>query len=372
MLFFFFFLSFLETDVKPKSSSLGGSGLGSSSASSSAPNAKDDLVLTASGADANAGLRRVSQRTGRPIDAFTVIDDGLTEHLSLCPPSLGEEVRASVWNTRGWTFQEVVASQDVMVLHDRFAMKLDSLTRFWKSLVTLVNGTVQDLIQDGADGDMAILEAITIINRLPIDALQPRKAQVKMPTFDSTRFTEEFIRDRACENPRDIVFSALALFPSEIQKDIQVDYALPVEEVYANITRSMMQHEGPFPLLNKVDEFGHYKTSSATPTWIPDYDYRHREYLSLRFQRTVLELPKMDDDASSQEGQGIEPKAQPEMQTMPLRSEHSIVATTSKTDITFANQGKVLQLPAILIGNFREIANPKPALSLVLAQVDVL
>lgn len=68
-------------------------------------------LIAAAGADADSGLRGVSHRTGRPINPFTIIDDGITEHLSLCPPSLGEQVRASVWNTRGWTFQEQALSQ---------------------------------------------------------------------------------------------------------------------------------------------------------------------------------------------------------------------------------------------------------------------
>ena len=67
--------------------------------------------VAASGANADAGLCGVSPRSGRPINSLTVIDDGVTEHLSLSPPSLGEEVRTSVWNTRGWTFQEQALSQ---------------------------------------------------------------------------------------------------------------------------------------------------------------------------------------------------------------------------------------------------------------------
>ena len=68
-------------------------------------------LVAASGENADSGLRGVSPRAGRPINPFTIIDDGITEHLSLCPASLGEEVRTSVWNTRGWTFQEQALSQ---------------------------------------------------------------------------------------------------------------------------------------------------------------------------------------------------------------------------------------------------------------------
>lgn len=74
----------------------------------------DDATVTliaASGVDANAGLRGVSPRAGLPIDPFTINDEGEHHHLSICPPSLADEVRASTWNTRGWTFQEQSLSQ---------------------------------------------------------------------------------------------------------------------------------------------------------------------------------------------------------------------------------------------------------------------
>ena len=74
--------------------------------------------VAASGQNADAGLRGVSPRRGRPINAVTVMDDGITEHLSLSPPSLGEEVRNSVWNTRGWTFQEHGLSQRCLYFTD--------------------------------------------------------------------------------------------------------------------------------------------------------------------------------------------------------------------------------------------------------------
>ena len=74
--------------------------------------------IAVTGGDANAGLRGMSPRNGRSINAMAVIDDGVTEHLSLSSPSLGEEVRTSVWNTRGWTFQEQALSQRCLYFTD--------------------------------------------------------------------------------------------------------------------------------------------------------------------------------------------------------------------------------------------------------------
>lgn len=74
--------------------------------------------VAASGQNADAGLRGVSPRKGRPVKSVTIADDGITEYLSLSPPSLGEEVRNSVWNTRGWTFQEQALSQRCLYFTD--------------------------------------------------------------------------------------------------------------------------------------------------------------------------------------------------------------------------------------------------------------
>ncbi|GME30090.1 hypothetical protein DL764_000711 [Neofusicoccum parvum] len=70
-------------------------------------------VIAADGSDADAGLRGISPRTGRPIEPTKIADasDGVTLNLSICLPSLCEEVRRSTWNTRGWTFQEQCLSR---------------------------------------------------------------------------------------------------------------------------------------------------------------------------------------------------------------------------------------------------------------------
>ncbi|KAK4159943.1 heterokaryon incompatibility protein-domain-containing protein [Cladorrhinum sp. PSN259] len=72
-------------------------------------------LIAAEGKDADAGLRgwqgSTSQRRGRPVEGVTIVaNDGdeknKTLRLAVCPPGLVEDVGASYWNTRGWTFQE--------------------------------------------------------------------------------------------------------------------------------------------------------------------------------------------------------------------------------------------------------------------------
>ncbi|RYP69876.1 hypothetical protein DL771_005819 [Monosporascus sp. 5C6A] len=70
-------------------------------------------IIAAAGSDADAGLRGISPRTGCLIEPakITNASEGTTLNLSICLPSLCEEVRRSTWNTRGWTFQEQCLSQ---------------------------------------------------------------------------------------------------------------------------------------------------------------------------------------------------------------------------------------------------------------------
>ncbi|KAL7621370.1 hypothetical protein AAE478_008691 [Parahypoxylon ruwenzoriense] len=65
-------------------------------------------VIAAGGSDARAGLMGISSRAGIPIRSTDIADRSGKTSLSLeiCPPTLSQEVRRSIWYTRGWTFQE--------------------------------------------------------------------------------------------------------------------------------------------------------------------------------------------------------------------------------------------------------------------------
>ncbi|KAF7948487.1 uncharacterized protein EAE97_003898 [Botrytis byssoidea] len=68
-------------------------------------------LIAAVGDDPHAGLRGVSHRPESPIEPYEIIDHGKLLTLSLCLPSLCEEVRKGKWYTRGWTYQEQCLSQ---------------------------------------------------------------------------------------------------------------------------------------------------------------------------------------------------------------------------------------------------------------------
>lgn len=70
-------------------------------------------IVAAVGNNADAGLRGVSPRRGRPIEVTKIVNasNGTTLHLSPCLLSLTEETRDETWSGRGWVFQEQSLSQ---------------------------------------------------------------------------------------------------------------------------------------------------------------------------------------------------------------------------------------------------------------------
>ncbi|PWY79143.1 HET-domain-containing protein [Aspergillus heteromorphus CBS 117.55] len=75
-------------------------------------------LVAAAGSDADAGLSGISPRTGQPLSPAQITNStsGTTLNLSLCLPSLCDEIRRATWNTRGWTFQEQSLSQRCLYL----------------------------------------------------------------------------------------------------------------------------------------------------------------------------------------------------------------------------------------------------------------
>ncbi|KAL2067031.1 hypothetical protein VTL71DRAFT_1455 [Oculimacula yallundae] len=148
--------------------------------------------------------------------------------------------------TRAWTFQESVASNEIMLLHDKYAVEMTALTNLLRVIRDTIDEVEEKITSQGLEGDMQILLAFATIRRLPIKSLQPQGLSGNIPSFDFTRWTEEFIALRDCENPRDRVFAAYALFPPEVRGMINVDYARRVEDVYIDISRAFIRREGLF------------------------------------------------------------------------------------------------------------------------------
>lgn len=70
-------------------------------------------IIAAAGDDPHAGLHGISPRDASPMEPYKISDpyDGKKLSLSLCLPSLCQEVRKGKWYTRGWTYQEQCLSQ---------------------------------------------------------------------------------------------------------------------------------------------------------------------------------------------------------------------------------------------------------------------
>ncbi|KAF2137428.1 uncharacterized protein K452DRAFT_361947 [Aplosporella prunicola CBS 121167] len=69
-------------------------------------------LIAASGIDAEAGLPGVTSRTNFRFERkFSLPTTDGTLKAAICRPCLIEQIRASYWNTRGWTYQEMCLSR---------------------------------------------------------------------------------------------------------------------------------------------------------------------------------------------------------------------------------------------------------------------
>jgi hypothetical protein len=102
-------------------------------------------IVAASGLDANAGLAGVSAGSRHLPQLTEEVWPGLELTLSLPPP---QELRDSVWVSRGWTFQEQMLSQRFLVFRDgQVLWQCPSSTQFEDTGAEHKSGSFQRLQQ---------------------------------------------------------------------------------------------------------------------------------------------------------------------------------------------------------------------------------
>ena len=72
-------------------------------------------------------------------------------------------------------------------------------------------------------------------------------------------------------DPRDNIYSILAIATDGSHKDLQPDYSRPVEEVYERFAMHMIKHN------NNLDVMGYcfLEKNFSLPSWVPDWSVRH-------------------------------------------------------------------------------------------------
>ena len=170
--------------------------------------------------------------------------------------------------SRAWVFQESVRSKSVIIQSGKETMTFDAFAGIWKVLQSIIH----EHIEHSVDTEEAMLTTLMgqNLSAFPIDQLQPGGRQ-STTTWDFDSWFENFALQRKCQDLRDKVFAAHSMFPEQVAKQIPVDYSLSIDDVFTNATRAFMSVEGPWSILDQVDEIGHAPEYAAeTPSWVPD------------------------------------------------------------------------------------------------------
>ncbi len=214
-------------------------------------------------------LEDLSLENIRKIDSFMEIAKR-GEHPDLRWKALSM-VYGHPWFTRLWTHQELVlATSAIFVLNfhtlnfDQMLLATQVIHRAsdqmsLRQLPTYVNEVFRDseAFKDGLD--RARSRTIACVNRH--NPLPHQRCSILGHVNTGRLFN--------CSEPRDRVFALLGLMDSNIREKISVDYEKPVEEVYTEFTKLIIESSRSLEILVHA---GLCRGPSPCPTWVQDWN----------------------------------------------------------------------------------------------------
>ena len=162
---------------------------------------------------------------------------------------------------RVWVVQEMLYSQKATLYCGPDKLSMDIFRPFWLAL--------DKVTKDRTNPKHAAYQTY-ILARIPNQAIQfGFKPEDKIFSYDV--WARDFCTQRACTDPRDLVFGFYHCFPPEVQKRIRVDYSKLDHEVFRDITRAYMESEKRLLCFKHVERFSRLDESVAYPSWTPTY-----------------------------------------------------------------------------------------------------
>jgi hypothetical protein len=155
------------------------------------------------------------------------------------------------WFTRLWTHQELVLATSAIFVLDYHSLKFDQLRlatqvihrasdqMSLRQLPTYVNEVFRDS-ENFKDGlDRARSRTLACVNRH--NPLPHQRCSILGHVNIGRLFN--------CSEPRDRVFALLGLMDSNVREEIHVDYEKPVEEVYTEFTKLVIESSHSLEIL---------------------------------------------------------------------------------------------------------------------------
>ena len=174
------------------------------------------------------------------------------------------------WFNRAWIIQEVVFAKTALVLCGRHSIH-------WEYLIE-VSGFLATTSWAGFLDNRAIFPSTDAVAepRYKIPAkLAAAKRTWTAKTDEGLLYALIRARHASCQNPRDKVYSQLAIGTA----DIFPEYDLSVADVYTNAAKYILNHSTSLLLLTCV-EGKEFQAQPGLPSWVPDWT--ETRFLGLR------------------------------------------------------------------------------------------
>jgi hypothetical protein len=181
-----------------------------------------------------------------------------------------------IWFTRLWTHQELILSTNAMFVMDYHTLQFNQLRlatevihrssdqMSFRQLPSYINEVFKDYsgFRDGLE--RARGRTLACVNRR--NPLPWQKASVLGHVNMGRLFK--------CYEPRDRVYGILGLLDSDIRERIPVDYSKPVEQVYTEFTKLIIESSRSLEVLVRA---GLCRGPSPCPTWVQDWSLLQSE-----------------------------------------------------------------------------------------------
>ena len=196
------------------------------------------------------------------------------------------------WFHRLWTYQEAVLARKCVVM-------CGSQTMDWTDLLRIVEALLNTQLMWVTPSDMGMSTHImskaldvfqvaeigsfsAIHTKLPDDLLQLytsvssqskyRSAIPSIPRLETSKlfpYIFDIMRARDVKEPRDRIYAILSLAPPEVRSLINVDYNIPLPQLYVGFTKALLCNYPYSQVFNMVSKT---TQTPGLPSWCPDYN----------------------------------------------------------------------------------------------------
>jgi len=175
------------------------------------------------------------------------------------------------WFNRLWTVQELVlADNDPMIGCGIMWTKWSILFGAWHRVAEYVLGKIgmvskcRDEDERGKDGSSDVQRPVSI----KIDVLNQLHEKVRRDGGEDLRKLLFITKTSKATEPRDIIYALLGMLPKDDRDCFTIDYDLPLEKVFAEAIKNILQKGTGLLFLSGMEMAGPLSTS---PSWVPKF-----------------------------------------------------------------------------------------------------